>query len=56
MGQRTFPEDVSEDIPPEKSPAEEVIDAILKPMNEYLEKIEEKWKGTEDEEKTASRN
>jgi hypothetical protein len=56
MGQRTFPLGVSEEIPPEKSPVEEVIDAILKPMNDYLEKIEKKWKGTKDEEKTASRH
>jgi hypothetical protein len=44
MAQSVFPEGVSTDIPPEKDPVaaavEDVIDAILKPMNDFINGME----------------
>jgi hypothetical protein len=36
MAQATFPENISTDIPREKTPAEELIDSLIVPVNEYL--------------------
>jgi hypothetical protein len=40
MAQAIFPPGVSTDIPPEKSPVEEVIDSIIKPVMDFIDGIE----------------